>query len=373
MRRFSKIYAMSGDAWAAAVMRISIEIKKNMGHARAYFNDRLRHMNLNTTLNDARNRVRLCARGLAMMGMCSCVASAQQTYPIRPVRIVTPNAAGGSSDVLARLLAHKLTEGWGQQVVVDNRPGGNGLIGGELVARAPADGYTLMVISPTHIITPLLLPAPYDPVNSYAPVTTLGSTDFLLVLHPAVPANSVQELIALAKAKPLNYASAGGGSPAHLANALFNLISGVSMQHVPYKGGGPALTAVMSGETQLYFAIPIATLPHVKSGRLKAIAIGSANRLPVLSDVPTFVESGLAGFDIRIWYGVIAPRAIPQRLAEKIAADVARHLDTPDFRKRFANDAMSPLILNPAQFSTLMRTDTGQYARVIKSANIRAE
>ena len=332
-------------------------------------------MNLNIKLNDAPNTLRLCARGLAVMGMCSCVASAQQTYPIRPVRIITPNAAGGSSDVLARLLAHKLTEGWGQQVVVDNRPGGNGLIGGELVARAPADGYTLMVISPTHIITPLLIPAPYDPLAGFAPVAGIGSTDFLLVVHPSVAANSLQALIALAKSKsaPLNYASAGGGSPAHLATGLFNMAAGVNMQHVPYKGGGPALTAVMSGEVQLYFAIPIATIAHVKSGRLRAIAIGSDARLPGLPDVPTFAESGLSAFDIRIWYGVIAPPATPRELIEKLSADIARHLETPDFRKRLSADAMSSLRLNPTQFSRLMNVDSAKYARVIKSANIRID
>jgi tripartite-type tricarboxylate transporter receptor subunit TctC len=277
--------------------------------------------------------------------------------------------------VLARLLGHKLTEGWGQQVVIDNRPGGNGYIGGETLARAPADGYTLMVISPTHIITPLLMPAPYDPVKGFTPVAAIGSTDFLLALHPSLPAGTLQELIALVKSKPgqLNYASAGSGSPAHLANALFNMIAGVSMQHIPYKGGGPALTALIGGEVQLYFAIPIATLPHVKSGRLKAIAIGSDARLPSLPQVPTFAESGLPAFDIRIWYGVIAPPATPRPVVNKLSAEIARHLDTPDFRHRLSAEAMTTLILSPPQFAALMQTDSGKYARVIKSANIRVD
>jgi tripartite-type tricarboxylate transporter receptor subunit TctC len=291
------------------------------------------------------------------------------------VRIITPNAPGGSSDVLARLLGHKLTEGWGQQVVIDNRPGGNGYIGGETLARAPADGYTLMVISPTHIITPLLMPAPYDPVKGFTPVAAIGSTDFLLALHPSLPAGTLQELIALVKSKPgqLNYASAGSGSPAHLANALFNMIAGVSMQHIPYKGGGPALTALIGGEVQLYFAIPIATLAHVKSGRLKAVAIGSHSRLPSLPQVPTFAESGLPAFDIRIWYGVIAPPATPRPVVNKLSAEIARHLDTPDFRHRLSAEAMTTLILSPPQFAALMQTDSGKYARVIKSANIRVD
>jgi len=302
-------------------------------------------------------------------------ANAQQDFPSRPLRLITPNAPGGSSDVLARLLGQKLTEGWGQQVVVDNRPGGHGFIGGDALARASADGYTLMVITPTHIITPLLLRAPYDPIESFVPVASIGSTDFLLVVHPSVPANSLRDLIALAKARPghLNYASAGGGSPAHLANAMFNMLAGVRMQHVPYKGGGPALTALIGGEVQLYFAIPIATIPHVKSGRLKAIAIGSAIRLQSLPDVPTFAESGLSAFDIKIWYGLLAPRATPRAIVNKLSSEVARHLASREFDRRLSDRAMAPLALNPDQFSALMKTDSAKYARVIKSANITAD
>lgn len=312
---------------------------------------------------------------LAALLVTALHAYAQPAYPTRPVRIITPNAPGGSSDVLARLLGQKLTEGWGQQVVIDNRPGGNGFIGGDTLARAAADGYTLMVATPTHIITPLLVPAPYDPVKGFTPIATLGSTDFLLVLHPAVPASTLQELIALAKSRPgqLNYASAGGGSPAHLANALFNMLAGVSMQHIPYKGGGPTLTALIGGEVQLYFAIPISTIAHVKNGRLKAIAIGSEARLQALPQTPTFAESGVPAFDIRIWYGMLAPPATPNAVADRISADIARHLDTPSFKKRLSDDAMTPLTMRPEQFAALVRADSTKYARVIKAANIRVD
>ena len=312
---------------------------------------------------------------LAALLVTALHAYAQPAYPTRPVRIITPNAPGGSSDVLARLLGQKLTEGWGQQVVIDNRPGGNGFIGGDTLARAAADGYTLMVATPTHIITPLLVPAPYDPVTGFTPIATLGSTDFLLVLHPAVPASTLQELIALAKSRPgqLNYASAGGGSPAHLANALFNMLAGVSMQHIPYKGGGPALTALIGGEVQLYFAIPISTIAHVKNGRLKAIAIGAEARLQALPQTPTFAESGVPAFDSRIWYGMLAPPATPKAVADRISADIARHLDTPSFKKRLSDDAMTPLTTRPEQFAALMRADSAKYARVIKAANIRVD
>ena len=302
-------------------------------------------------------------------------AQSQQPYPSRPVRVITPNAPGGSSDVLARMMGQKLTQGWGQQVVVDNRPGGNGFIGGEALARAPADGYTLMVISPTHIITPLLLKAPYDPINSFAPVASIGSTDFLLVVHPSLPVATLQDLIRLARSRPgaLNYASAGGGSPANLATTMFNMVAGVSMQHVPYKGGGPALTATISGEAQLYFAIPIATLAHVKSGRLKPIAIGGDARLPILPQAPTFAEAGLAGFDLRIWYGLLAPAGTPRSVLNAIAGEVERHLASPEIRKRFADEAMAPLALGPDRFGALMRSDSAKYANVIKSGNITAD
>lgn len=300
---------------------------------------------------------------------------AQPLFPARPVRIITPNAAGGSSDVIARLLGHKLTEGWRQQVVVDNRPGGNGYIGGEALARAPADGYTLMVISPTHIITPLLIPAPYDPIGGFTPIASIGSTDFVLVIHPSVPATTLQELIALAKARPgqLNYASAGGGSPAHLASALFNMITGVSLQHVPYKGGGPALTALIGGEVQLYFAIPLTAIAHVKSGRLRALAIGSPARMQMLAQVPTFAEAGVPAFDIRIWFGMLAPPATPRHMADRLAADVARHSAAPDFSGRLSAEAMSVLALNANGFAALLRADSAKYAQVIKRANIRAD
>jgi tripartite-type tricarboxylate transporter receptor subunit TctC len=302
-------------------------------------------------------------------------AEAQHPYPNRPVRMITPNAPGGSSDVLARLLGQKMAEGWGQQVVVDNRPGGNGFIGGEALARAPADGYTLMVISPTHIITPLLIQAPYDPIKGFTPVTSIGSTAFLLALHPSIPANSLQQLIALAKVRPgdLNYASAGSGSPAHLANALFNMVAGISMQHIPYKGGGRALTALIGGEVHLYFAIPIATIPHVRSGRLKAIAIASETRIEALPHVPTFAESGLSAFDIKIWYGMLAPPATPRPIVDRLAVDVARHLASPDIRKRLSDQAMAPLTLDPDQFLGLMHADSAKYLRVIKGASITVD
>jgi tripartite-type tricarboxylate transporter receptor subunit TctC len=309
--------------------------------------------------------------GLAMLPG----AAIAQNYPVKPVRIVTPNAPGGSSDVLARLLAARLTEGFGQQVLVDNRPGGNGFIGGDLVSKAAPDGYTLMVITPTHIITPLLLKAPYDPVKDFTPVASVGVTDFLLVVHPSVPANTLQELIALARSKPgaLNYSSAGGGSPAHLANALFNMVAGVSMQHVPYKGGGPAMAGLMGGQTQLYFAIPISTIPHVKSGRLKAIAVGASERMASLPQVPTFAEGGLADFDIRIWYGVLAPPALPRPVLERVSGEIAKLQAAADFREKLANEGMDALRLGSEPFTALMRRDSDKYARVIKANNITAD
>jgi tripartite-type tricarboxylate transporter receptor subunit TctC len=266
-----------------------------------------------------------------------------------------------------------LSDSWGQQIVVDNR---TGIIGAELAAHATPDGYTVMVTTSSLTLRESVYQKlSINTLRDFVPVTQVVAQALVLVVNPAVPAKSVQELVALAKAKPgqLNYGSAGGGSPAHLASALFNMIAGINMQHVPYKGGGPALTALIGGEVQLYFAIPITTLPHIKSGRLKAIAIGSDARMPGLAQVPTFAESGMPDFDIRIWYGLLAPPAMPARLVERIAVDVARHLDDSDFRKRLSADAMTTLILNPAQFSTVMRADSTKYAKVIKGAKISVE
>ncbi len=311
----------------------------------------------------------------ACPAMGQSVNKGAQNYPNKSIRFISPNAPGGSTTALARLIGVRLTESWGQQVIVDNRPGGNGYIGGEALARATPDGHTLMLISPTHIITPMLIPAPYDALRDFAPVATVSSTEFLLVVNPALPAQSLQELITLAKAKPgqLNYASAGSGSPTNIVSEMFCLMTGVKMQHIPYKGGGPALIDVIGGQGQLAFQIPISAIPHVQGGRLRALAVSGETRLVALPQTPTFTEAGLPGYRITSWYGILTTAGTPAPIVTKLSTEVARYLATPDLKDRLLVQGMNALVSNAAQFGALMKSDTAKYGQVIKAANIRAD
>lgn len=298
-----------------------------------------------------------------------------QSYPSKPIRFISPNAPGGSTSAVARLIGQRLTESWGQQVIVDNRPGGNGFIGGETLAKAAPDGHTLMLISPTHIITPLLIPAPYDAIRNFAPVASVSSTEFVLVLHPSVQANTLQELIALAKAKPgqLNYASSGSGSPTNLVAEMFNMMAAVRMQHIPYKGGGPALIELIGGQVQLAFQIPVSAIPHIRGARLKAIAVSGETRLPALPQVATFTEGGLPGFSVTSWYGILAPAGTTKPIVDKLSAEVAKYLALAEAKEKLLGQGMEPLVASPGQFAAMMKIDTAKYARVIKAANIKAD
>ena len=302
-------------------------------------------------------------------------AAAQQAYPNKPIRFISPNAPGGSTTALARLIGQRLTESWGQQVIVDNRPGGNGYIGGDALARATPDGHTLMLISPTHIITPLLIPAPYDAIKDFAPVAAVSSTEFVLVVNPSLQTATLQDLITLAKAKPgqLNYASSGSGSPTNLVTEMFNMMVGTKMQHIPYKGGGPALIDLIGGQVQLAFQIPISVIPHVQGGRLRAIAVSGDTRLQALPQTPTFNEAGLPVLRITTWYGILTTAGTPQPIVNKLSAEVARYLAFPDLKEKLLAQGMTALVASPAQFNSMMTSDTAKYAKVIKTANIKAD
>lgn len=300
---------------------------------------------------------------------------AQTPYPAKPIRIISPNAPGGLTSVLGRMVGEKLTESWGQPVIIDSRAGGNGFIGGEALAKAPADGHTLMVISSTHIIVPLLIPAPYDPVNDFSAIATICATEFLLVLHPSVAASNLDGFIALARSKPgqLNFASSGSGAMPHLAGELFGTMRGVKMQHVPYKGSAPALTDLLGGQVQLFFIPPKDAIPFVKEGRLKALAVSGETRLAALPEVPTFTEAGLAGFEIKTWFGIIGPRGIAKDVVNKVSVEMARILRSPDFSAKLSSQGLDPLISSPDQLSALMKSDTTRFSGVIKSANIKLD
>ena len=302
------------------------------------------------------------------------VAAAQQAYPSKPIRFIAPYPAGGPAGALARLVGQKMTESWGQPVIVDHRPGGNTVIGSEALIKSAPDGYTIMVVNTAHIINAHLLPnLPYDSIKDFAPVGTIGSTELVMAVHPAFQANTLQEFIALAKSKPgqLNFASAGTGGVFHLAGELFNSMAGVKLQHVAYKGTAPGLTDLIGGHVHMAFVVPLSVAPHIKGGRLKGIAISGATRLPALPQVPTFTESGLPGFDARFWFGVLAPAATPKEIIDKLSAEIARILALPEIKENLLSQGMEPFISSPEQFAALMKADLAKFAGIIKAANIK--
>jgi tripartite-type tricarboxylate transporter receptor subunit TctC len=302
-------------------------------------------------------------------------AVAQKSYPSRPIRFITPYAPGGSTSVLARLVGQHYTERWGQNVIVDNRPGGNTVIGTETLARSAPDGYTIMLVASTHAILSSLIRTPYDPVKDFAPIAGLGVSPQVLVLYPGVPANTVQELIALAKAKPgtLNFASSGAGGPTHLSGELFNLMAGVKTQHIPYKGAGPAMTDLMGGHVQMFYSVPINIIAHVKAGRLKALAVTGEGRVKSLPQTPTFAEAGLPGFDVRTWTGVLAPAGTSKTIVDQLSEEIGVLLAKPETIEKLDALGMSAGYRNPQAFGDLIRSEIAVYAKVIKAANIRVD
>jgi len=312
-----------------------------------------------------------CIAASALLAMATTATA--QNFPVKPIRIITPYGPGGTTDLLSRMLAPKITENWGQPVIVENRPGGNTIIGSEAMVRSAPDGYTLLCILSSHVIVPNLAPTPYDVVKDFAAVATIGSTQLVLVLHPSVPAKNVRELIALAKSKggQLNYGSGGSGTVTHLAGEYFNMLAGVKIQHIPYKGSAQALTDLIGGQIHMYFSPPIVALPHIKSGRLKPIALTGDKTLSALPQVPLISESGVKGFELKLWYGLLAPAATPRPIIDRLNAEVGRILALPDFRDRLLSQGMDPFASSPEQFGELIKTDYAKYAQIIKNANIQ--
>jgi tripartite-type tricarboxylate transporter receptor subunit TctC len=316
--------------------------------------------------------MRLLALGMLLAGG----AAAQQEYPNKPIRFITPYPPGGGTTVVARLVGQKLAESWGQQVLVDNRGGGNTIIGTEAAAKSAPDGYTILLVDNALAALPHLFRSlPYDTFKDLAPVATLTSIEYVLVLHPSVPANSLQELIALAKAKPgqLNYATSGSAGAGHLAIEMLSMMTGAKMQQVPYKGGGPALTDLLGGQVQVHLNVPINLIPHIRTGKLRAIAISGESRSPALPQVPTFTEAGVPNFEVRYWQGVMAPAGTPKPIIDKLSAEFARILATPDTRDKLGSQGAEPFISTPDQFGALIKTFSAKYATIVKTANIKIE
>ncbi len=309
-----------------------------------------------------------------LMAIAAPVA-AQQDYPSKPIRLISPYAAGGGTSIAARIISQKLSESWGQNVLVDNRPGANTMIGTEALAKSPPDGYTILISAATHVIVPLLFKTPYDVIKDFAPVATLTRGELVLVIHPSVPANNLQELIALAKARPgqLNYASTGAGSIQHLGGELFNIMAGVQIRHIPYKGSGPAATDLLGGQVQMFFSPPITVIQYIKNGRLKPIAITGEKRKSALPQVPTLTEAGMPGYEVRTWYGIFAPSGTPKPIIDKMSTEIARILALPDVVEQLVSLGLEPFISTPEQFATLIKADMDRYARIVKDAKIKLE
>jgi len=302
---------------------------------------------------------------------------AQETYPSKPVRIIVQFTPGTSTDIIGRLIAQKLTEAWGQPVIVDNRPGAGAVIGTEAAAKSPADGYTMvMAVSSAFGINPGLVPnLPYDVMRDFALITNIVFTPQTLLVPANSPAKSMKELIALAKAKPgaLNYGSLGSGSTSHLTMELFRSTTGIQITHVPYKGSPPAYTDLFSGNIQMMFDAVPAVIPHAKSGKLLALAVGSSTRSPFLPDVPTVAESGYPGFEAVGWIGLAAPIKTPDAILNKINADVVKILATADMKERLAGLGVTPEGGTRAQFTAFVRNEIAKWSKLIKDANIKAD
>ncbi len=323
----------------------------------------------------------LATHGAAVAAWVLCAALAgaatAQTFPNRPVRLIVTYTAGGPADIAARALAQKLSEAWRQQVVVDNRAGAGGIIGTDLAAKAAPDGYTLLHGTAAGlIINPLLVKKlPYDTFRDFAPVSMVVIVPQLLVVHPGVPAATLKELLTLARSRPgqLNYASVGVGSPNHLGMELLKSMAGVDMVHVPYKGATPAMADLIAGQVQLAFNGMASVLPQIASGKLKALAIGSARRSPAAPDVPTVAESGLTGFEYTAWNGNFAPAGTPPALIAKISTDIRNALTAPDVVQRLASLGSEPAASTPAQFAAYMQEDHVRWSRVVKTIGLKPE
>ena len=299
-----------------------------------------------------------------------------QVYPSKPIRLIVPFSPGGGTDILARIIGQKLAESWGQAVNVENRPGASGNLGTEIVARAAPDGHTLVMAINTHAVNATLFSKlPFDPVKDFTPVILAATTANILVVHPSVPINSVQDLIAYAKANPgrLNYASGGSGTTSHLAAEMFKTMAGVEMVHVPYKGGGAAYTDLLSGRVQLYFVGIPGTVQYLKTGMLRALGVTTPRRSPAAPEVPTIAEAGLPGFEATTWWGILAPAGTPQTVVAKIDQEVARILRAPDVRAKLDEQGFEPTGGTPESFAAFMRAEIERWGRAVKASGARAD
>ncbi len=320
----------------------------------------------------------LLARVLLSISLSIAAAWAPaQSYPVKTVRWISPWPAGGANDILSRAIGQELTRSFGQQVIIDNRPGASGTIGTDFVAKSAPDGYTITLGStPTHATAPSVYATlPYDPLRDFAPVTLIATLPNVLVVHPSVPAASVKELIAIAKAQPgkLNFASTGNGTSQHLSGELFKVMSGVDMVHVPYKGTAPALTDLLAGQVDLAFDNMPALLPHIQSGKLRALAVTPSRRSATLPNLPTVAEAGLPGYDASVWFGVFVPAATPRDIINRLHDAIVKGLNTPELKQRMAGIGAEVVGNTPDEFGAYWRAEIPKWAKVVKAAGIKPQ
>ena len=302
--------------------------------------------------------------------------AAAQDYPTKPVRLIIPFPPGGSNDVVGRVFATHLSEQLGKQVIVDNRgAGAGGIVGTEVAYNSPPDGYTILIISLAHAVNPWLYKLPYDPIKGFTPIAMLGSGPNVLVINPQLPANSVKELVEMAKQTPgrLQYAHAGVGSFQHLSGELFKLMAQVDLLAVPFKGGGPAMIDVIGGHTKIMFSSLVQTTPHIKSGKLKALGVGAMTRSPVLPDIPTIAEAGVPNYEAVNWWGLVAPAGTPAAIVERLHKAVTAVQDNPEVQKQFANEGATVVKMTTADFGEHMVKEMDKWERVVKEGGIKAE
>jgi tripartite-type tricarboxylate transporter receptor subunit TctC len=320
-----------------------------------------------------RPTVPACAAIAIIAGFAGMAAA--QDYPQRPVRVVVPFSAGGPAELIARLVGQKLTEQTGQQFIVDARGGGGGTIGVEIVSKSAPDGYTLLLHTVGHAITPSLYrKLPYDAARDFVPIAIAYTSQLMMIVHPSVPAKSVQDLVALARAKPgqLTYASSGNGGISHLAMHLFTTMAGVQMTHVPYKGMAPGLADVVAGQVNVVTPDPAVALPHVKSGRVVPLGL-TAKRIPAAPQIPTIAEAGVPGYEVAVWYGFLAPRGTPRPVIDRIHRGVVQAMASSDIRDRYLNEGADVAVRGPQEFETLLRGEFAKWSKVVKDSGVRID
>lgn len=323
-----------------------------------------------------RQRLNIVARALVAFVLTAAAThvAAQQPYPSKPIRIIVPLVPGGSTNNITRMIADRLKENLGQSVIVENRPGGNSVIGSEAVTRAAPDGHTLLVNSGTHVILPFVEPKlPFDPIKDFAPVATLARTRYVMLVHPSVPAKTLKEFIAFAKAHPgqVNFASSGTASGSRLAGEVFNMLAGVRMQNIPYKGGAQAVTDVVGGHVHVSFNSPNLSAPFINAGRLRPLAISGENRLDLLPQVPTFTEAGLPAYNEIGWQGMFAPAHTPKPVVDKLSSEIAKVQSVPDFKDMYDKQGLEPFVSTPDQFAAMLKAETAKLVKLVKVAKIK--